>query len=216
MKTLSSNNEKIRAHELRHRVFSKELGWVKSENLLEIDNYDRNTIFFGVLDEDRSLLAFLRLILPHNSFMLEKEFALLIDSEYTLRKKRDTVEVSRLCVLPEARNKRLTNNFGIQPITMFLYKGVYHWCMRNSVRYLYLVVEHKIYRLLRAKGFPCKLIGEPVPMPDGVVAVAAIMDWNEFEWLNISKKPMMMRWFTQDQSIQAGERLQRPEVYLQP
>ena len=203
VKNLNHEDEKIQAYCLRHRVFCQELGWVESENLLEIDDYDRNAIFFGVFNENSSLLAFLRLILPDHSFMLEREFSMLVDGEYHIRKEMDTVEVSRLCVAEEARNERLVSNSGTYNISMLLYKGVYHWCIKNDIRYLYLVVEYKIYRLLRAKGFPCRLIGQIVTMPDGVLAVAAIMDWREFEALNTSRKPSMMRWFSQYQSSPA-------------
>jgi len=203
VKNLHHEDEKIQAYHLRYRVFCQELGWVESENLLEVDDYDRNAIFFGVFNENSSLFAFLRLILPDHSFMLEREFSMLVDEQYQLRKEMDTVEVSRLCVAPEARNERLINNSGTHNISMLLYKGVYHWCIKNNIRYLYLVVEYKIYRLLRAKGFPCRLIGQPVTMPDGVLAVAAIMDWREFEALNIVKRPAMIDWFSQYQSSPA-------------
>jgi len=215
VKNLIHEDEKIQAHCLRHRVFCQELGWVKSENLLEIDDYDRNAIFFGVFNENSRLLAFLRLILPDDSFMLEREFALLIDTKYLLRKEMDTAEVSRLCVAEEARNERLVSNSGIHDISMFLYKGVYHWCIKNDIRYLYLVAEYKIYRLLRAKGFPCRLIGQPVTMSDGVLAVAAIMDWREFEALNTAKKPEMMKWFSQYQSAPVPWQSPGPALCLQ-
>jgi hypothetical protein len=35
-------------------------------------------------------------------------------------------------------------------------------------------------------------------MPDGVVAVAVIMDWKEFETLNTQKRPDMLKWFITD------------------
>ncbi len=210
---LTNEKEKIQAYCLRHRVFCRELGWVESENSLEMDDYDRNAVFFGVFNEEHRLLAFLRLIPPVNSFMLEREFAMLIGAEYRLRKEMDTVEVSRLCVVAEARKERLVSNSGTYSISMFLYKGVYHWCMRNDIRYLYLVVEYKIYRLLTAKGFSCNLTGKPVTMPDGVVAVAAIMDWREFEALNSVKRPAMLKWFSQYQSVHAQSLLQQPESF---
>ncbi len=195
--------EKIQAYHLRHRIFCEELGWVpESGNALEMDEYDDNAVFLGVFNLQDKLLAFLRILLPGGPFMLEKVFSSLIGG-HKIRKESDTAEVSRLCTLPEARNDMISGNFGAHNITMLLYKGVYHWCNKNGIRYLYLVVEHKVYRLLHAKGFPCKLAGELKTMPDGIVAAAAIMDWREFEVLNAVKRSEMLKWFTQYQSTPA-------------
>jgi len=197
VKNITDSFEKIQAYYLRHRIFCQELAWVQpSADYLEIDRYDKNAVFFGVFDKfSHKLLAFLRLIIPEGVFMLEQEFSLLVEPNYIIRKKSDTVEVSRLCVAPEARDKKIIGSFGIYNISMFLYKGVYQWCIKNHVRYLYLVVEHKIYRLLRIRGFPCKMIGKPIQMDNGVVTVAAIMDWREFETLNTQKQPEIIKWF---------------------
>jgi acyl homoserine lactone synthase len=185
VKNLTTDRERTNAYYLRHEVFCQELGWVpQRENTQERDGYDHRAIFLGVYDRRGKLLAFLRLIMPQTAFMLEREFSLLVSPEHKIRKEDDTVEVSRLCVAPEARNYKFSGNFGSQRISMLLYKGVYHWCIGRNIRYLYLVVEQKIYKLLRLKGFPCKSIGQPKTMPDGVIAVAASMDWREFEILN--------------------------------
>lgn len=194
VRNMISEEEKLQAYRLRHKIFCEELKWLpQSEDLRETDEYDEHAVFFGVFNEHNKLLAFLRLILPEKAFMIEKEFSFLIGAWYKIRKESDTAEISRLCVSPEARNGTVSGNFGIHQISMLLYKGVYHWSIGNDVRYLYLVAEHKIYRLLCAKGFPCEIIGEPQTMPDGITAVAAIMDWREFELLNTVKRPDMMK-----------------------
>jgi acyl homoserine lactone synthase len=209
-KNLTTHSEKVKAQRLRHRVFCNELGWV-SENCdgLETDHYDGNSVPIGVIDEQKNLKAFLRIIQSEHTFMLEKEFSNLLDPEYQIRKHNDTAEISRLCVEPEARNERFSGNFGVHSITMVLYKSVYRFCLNNKVRFLYLVVEEKVCRLLCAKGFPCKIIGAPRVMPDGVVAVAAILDWREFEKSNLTKRPKMLSWFRQYQSSLPTTRLQR-------
>lgn len=215
IKIITDEDEEIQAYHLRHRVFCQELDWVsQSENALETDEYDDNAIFFGVFNQSK-LVAFIRLILPEKSFMMEKSFSLLVGSDHKIRKENDTVEVSRLCISPETRKDMYFGNFGVYNISMFIYKGVYHWCIRNNIRYLYLVVEYKIYRLLCAKGFPCKRIGEPKTMPDGVVAVAAIMDWRDFEIFNTERRPEMLKWFTQYQSIPFEKQLLQHEACLQ-
>jgi N-acyl-L-homoserine lactone synthetase len=79
---------------------------------------------------------------------------------------------------------------------MLLYKGLYQWCIKNDKRHLYAVTEMKIYKLLCSIGFPCKLIGDLSKMPDGIVAVAFIIDLREWETIQITKRPKMLKWFS--------------------
>jgi acyl homoserine lactone synthase len=226
VKDMITEHEKIQAFHLRHRIFCQELGWLRQTvNTMEKDDYDSKAIFFGVFDRQNNLLAFLRVIMNEAPFMLENDFVSLVMPGYNIRKEDDTIEVSRFCVAPEARNDIVSENFRACGISMLLYKGVYHWSIKHKKRYLYLVVEYKIYRLLRVRGFPCKLLGDPQKMSDGVIAVAAMIDWREFEALNLSKRPEMLKWFNslnsksvtvfnQDQSIFPEWRLRRPGAGL--
>ena len=215
IKNIINNKEKMMAHRLRHRVFSQELGWVpQTDNSLEIDVYDEKAIFLGVFDEHQNLKSFLRVVMPQSTFMMEKEFPYLLKEGYKVRKESDTIEISRLCVAPEARNEKSSGNFGVHSVSMMLYKGVYQWSLKNGIRFIYLVVEEKVYRLLCARGFPCKLVGESVVMPDGVIAVAAMLDWREFEEINIIKRPKMFAWFKQNQSSLSLTQLPQRETYL--
>lgn len=203
LKNLTTQEDKIQAFRLRHRIFNEELNWVpRSKDSLEVDGYDRNAIFFGVFNNRNELVAFLRLILPESPFMLENEFSFLVPPRHVVRKEGDTAEVSRLCIAPKVRSSANSENFAIHDIAMFLYKGVFQWSVINMIRYLYFVVDHKIYRLLRIRGFPCEMIGEPQTMPDGTVATAAIMDWSRFTLLNLVKRPEMLTWFTSPNQYQ--------------
>jgi acyl homoserine lactone synthase len=201
VRTITSQADTAKAQKLRHAVFAEELGWVQgNEEGLEIDDYDQGAFHFGVFDRNENLKAYLRIVTSENSYMLEKAFPFLVFNPAEIRKERDTVEVSRLCVAPEARTETFSGNFGVHTATMLLYKGVYHWCLKNRKQYIYLVVEQKVFRLLGAKGFPCRLVGEPKAMPDGVVAVAAILDWREFERRSSVRGRNVVNWFSQYQS----------------
>ena len=63
---------------------------------------------------------------------------------------------------------------------MLVYKGIYHWCCLNNVRYVYMVVEDIMYRMLRAKGFHGYPVGDALTMPDGCVAITAVINWKEY------------------------------------
>lgn len=214
VKNLITENEKFQAYHLRHRIFAQELGWIPpAENGLEVDDYDKNAISFGVLDSHLEVLAYMRLITAENTFMLEREFLLLIGPDHKVIKEADTAELSRCCVSPEVRRYRLSNEFGSFDIFSLLFKGIYQWCLINDIRYLYGVTDHRVYKLLQMKGLPFKLINKPQTMPDGVIAVAVIMDWRDFEILNILKRPNVLRWFTRYQSAPVQWQLQQHGFY---
>lgn len=201
------------AYRLRHEVFAKELRWVPlCDDGLEHDVYDAHAKHFGVL-RDRKMLSYLRLVSPEHRYMLEKEFRALVSPDHDIRKAPDTREVSRLCVSFDERGTKVRTSIGTIGVSMLLYRQVYQWCIPNKVRYLYLVVEYKVLRLLKMFGFPCVLVGEPTRMPDGVTAAAAIMDWREFEAKNLLARPELVDWFNQDQEFQGALPPPRPAAY---
>lgn len=196
---LISGTELHKTYQLRHEVYAEELKWVPEvPSGLEIDKYEENSVSFGVFDDEQKLLATLRLIPSTCELMLENEFSSLVSPSHEIMKSSRAAEITRLCVKKDARNTYCEYEFGKSTFSLLLYRSLYRHCIDNKVRYLYMVVEYKILRLLCLLGFPCEKIGEPVKMPDGVKAVAALLDWREFEKLNIKKKPAMLRWFIKD------------------
>ena len=214
-KNILNTDEIIQAYHLRHKIFCQKLRWrSETDNELEIDDYDIEAVFFGVFNEKNKLLAFLRIILPEKVFMLENEFIHLVRPCHKIRKGYDTVEISRLCLAPEIRKNDLSFHYKPYNLSLLLYKSVYHWCIRNNIRYTYLVVGRPFLRLLKMQGFPCKAIGEPTKMPDGFMTVAAIMDLREFEKCNALKHPGTLEWFTQYQSVPVQKQLPQPALCL--
>lgn len=215
-KNIAYADEIEQAYRLRHEVFSKELAWVPiSSDGREVDAYDVHAEHFGVF-RNHCIASYLRLVMPGYRFMLEKEFSCLVSPGHEIRKASDTCEVSRLCVSHDERGTKVDTAIGHIGVSMFLYRSVYQWCIRYGVRHLYLVVEHRVFRLLSMLGFPCSLVGEPTRMPDGVVAVAAVMDWRKFEEVNGRKRPALISWFNQSQAFQGGLPLQPLEHGSQP
>ena len=216
VKNIVDPEDMIKAYKLRHQVFCHELGWVpQSENGLEIDNYDDHGVFFGVFDMQNRLLAHMRLITAENDFMIEREFLSLVGNGHKIRKEPDTVELTRCCVTSEARTYNISSEFGSFDIFSLLFKGIYHWCLKNDIAYVYGVTDYRVYRLLHIKGLPFKLTDKPHTMPDGVVAVGVIMNWREFEDINRVKKPKRLEWFTQYQAVPVQWQPQQPAPWLQ-
>lgn len=217
VKNLSGDDEMNQAFRLRHKIFCEDLGWVpQSDNFMENDGYDWHSAHIGVFDQNHRIVAFSRLVFPGTLFMIEKEFSSLIGPCHKIRKQSDTTEASRLCVAPEARRTMAQSDFGSHGLAMLVHKGMYHWCAMHNIRYVYMVVELKVYRVLHAKGFHGQMVGEPQTMPDGCVAVAAFIDWDNFITMNASIRPRFVQWFTLNELYQTPGPKQRLESWSQP
>lgn len=193
-KNLVNDFEKKDAYRLRHQVFVEELGWVPpQEDAMEIDNYDKDCVLVGLYARSE-LIACLRILLPYQKFMIEKEFK-EIAGEHKVEKTEDTIEVTRFCVSGRVRKCQVDTRYGKFPVVMALEKAFYNWCRYNGMDTVYMVVSKNFLRLLNLLGMPCNSVAPPVKMPDGVTAVAAISSWTSFEDYNKKKRPNLLAWF---------------------
>jgi acyl homoserine lactone synthase len=195
---------------LRHKVFAESLKWVpETEDRQEIDLYDLWATTVGLVREDGAVVGVARLLPSSSQFMLEKEFGALLPSGYQIRKGPDTAEITRLAVDPEIRDRGLSSR-----MMLALLKGVYQWAVENDIRYYYLEVEHRFFRALRALGFPCEMIGEPVVLPPaGASSVAALYDMVRFDEENAIKKPQFLNWISSIETLQGEVIVGRTSSY---
>lgn len=213
VRSLESDEDRIESYRLRHRVFSETLRWVPpTPARLEIDVYDQVAIPLGVFSENGALVGFVRFLPSDHRFMLESEFADLIAPGYRVRKAPDTVEISRLAVAPDAQSSDPSRaHFSI------LLKGLYQWSVVNSVRFAYMEVEKRFFRVLRAMGFPCEPIGPFTALPPaGAESVAAILDWAAFREQNAIQRPAFLAWMSTTQSTDDELPAQRPDRASRP
>ncbi len=215
-RTIHKVEEICQAYRLRHEIFAEALQWVpRRQSKLEMDDYDIHAQHFGVFDKGE-LLCYLRLITPGKPFMIEKEFNGLISKDHLIRKHDDTCEISRLCISWHARTNKIPIGTDTYSTSIILFKNVYHWCRMNCIRYLYIVVGHKVLRMLNIMGVPCKPVGTERLMPDGIIAVAAIIDWRDIETKNAIRKPAAFQWLSEIQSDPTKLPPQPRESYLRP
>lgn len=193
IKTLTEQQDLVEAYRLRHKVFADRLQWVPASPIeLEIDPYDAWATSVGLFIDNGTLAGLFRILAPPGPFMLESEFRPCLLPGYRLRKEPDTVEITRLTVDPGIHDKGLSSR-----MMLALFKGVYQWSIFNDVRYLYMVVEKRFLRVLRAIGFPCEPISPAVTLPPaGAVSVAAMLDWDQFREESARKHPEFLRWIT--------------------
>jgi len=198
------------SYRLRHKVFAESLKWVpQTDDGQEMDLYDLWGVTVGLVRDDGAVVGMARLLPSSGQFMLEKEFSALLPSGYQIRKNSDTAEITRLAIDPEIRDKGLS--YGMM---LALLKGVYQWAVENDIRYYYLEVEHRFYRTLRALGFPCEMIGEPVVLPPaGARSVAALYDMVRFDEENAIKKPQLLDWISSIETLQGEMIVGRTSTY---
>ncbi|HEV8619442.1 MAG TPA: GNAT family N-acetyltransferase [Nitrospiraceae bacterium] len=191
VKTLSTSDELAKAYRLRHKVFAETLRWVSpSEDGQEMDIYDLWGTSIGLVRHDGQLLGLARLLPASGEFMLERDLRVLLPQGHVLRKERDTAEITRLALDPAIRDKGLSAR-----LMLSLIKGIYQWALVHDVRYFYLEVEHRFFRVLLALGIPCDPLGPPVALPPaGALSVAATMDIVKCEKVLAQKRPQLMEW----------------------
>ncbi|GAB6035577.1 hypothetical protein JCM15519_01360 [Fundidesulfovibrio butyratiphilus] len=214
-RSIENYDDIVQALRLRHAVFAEKLGWVATRpDGLEYDAYDAYSAHFGVF-KDGEIVAYLRMIMPGNTFMIEKEFIDLVSDDHEIRKELNVSEMSRLCISEAALKSMRSENFARNSLQMILHKCVYHWCSANGVRFMYLVVEKRVYRMMRICGFYSTPVGESKIMPDGVEALAALLDIRMFDELSMARNPKVYDWFTTIQQDQDEVLSQQPAAYSQ-
>lgn len=191
VKTLSTSEEVAKAYRLRHKVFAETLRWVApSEDGLEVDIYDLWGTSIGLVSHDETLLGLARILPASGEFMLERDLRVLLPPGHVLRKEQDTAEITRLALDPAIRDKSLSAR-----LLLTLIKGIYQWALVHDVRYFYLEVEHRFFRVLHGLGIPCDPLGLPVALPPaGALSVAATMDIMQCEKVLAQRKPRVMEW----------------------
>ncbi|THJ22526.1 MAG: GNAT family N-acetyltransferase [Nitrospira sp. CG24E] len=198
------------SYRLRHKVFAESLKWVpETEDRQEVDLYDLWGTTVGLVSHDGTVVGAARLLPSSGQFMLENEFGALLPAGYRIRKHSDTAEITRLAIDPEIRDRGLSSK-----MMLALLKGVYQWAVANDIRYYYLEVEHRFFRTLRALGFPCEMIGEPVVLPPaGASSVAALYDMVRFDEQNTTKKPQLLDWISSIETLDGEMIVGRTSAY---
>ena len=192
-------------------MFAESLKWVpETEDRQEMDLYDLwgTTVGSGHEMMEQWLGWLDSFPLPGNSCS-KMSSAALLPADYRIRKTSDTAEITRLAVDPEIQDKGLSSK-----MMLALLKGIYQWAVENDIRYYYLEVEHRFFRTLRALGFPCEMIGEPVVLPPaGACSVAALYDMVRFDEENAIKKPQLLNWISSIETLQGEMIAGRTSMY---
>ncbi len=193
VRTLETEEDLTQAYRLRHRVFAERLKWVPERaDRLEADVYDTWSTSIGVFAGDTRLLGLVRMTHGPVPFMLESEFSACLVGNHCVRKETDTAEITRLAVDPAIADRGLSAR-----LMKMIFKGMYQWCLLHNVRYTYMVVEHRLLRVVQRMGWPCRAIGEPVALPPAeVFSIGGLLDLDEFRSQASTCRPAMLDWLT--------------------
>ncbi|MBS0150098.1 MAG: GNAT family N-acetyltransferase [Nitrospira sp.] len=193
VKTLQGEAEFTQAYRLRHKVFAEALRWVPpTDDGQEMDMYDLWGTSIGLLDSSGTLHGMARLLPATGLFMLEQDLRMLLPSSHILRKERDTAEITRLAINPDIKDKGLSAR-----LLLTLVKGIYHWALAHDVRFLYMEVDYRFFRVLNAMAIACDPLGPPVALPPaGALSIAAVMDIVRCEKVLGRKRPRVMEWMS--------------------
>lgn len=187
------NEQLLAAHKLRAEVFCRELRWVGSDDTqMEFDEFDLGAHHLGVIDESESVVGTLRFLLPTQEWLMERYFSKLLPPNFRFLKQEDTVEVSRMAVNSAMRGLKVTRGRGVADM---LYKGIFRYCMEQRKTKAYIVISRAVLKHLRVHRMPVRTIGPEVKMPDGVKAVAAVLDWKKLIESTNSGDKKLLSWF---------------------
>lgn len=179
-------------YRLRARVFCNELGWVGSpHDEHETDVFDDSAIQVALF-KGNDVIACLRIHPNTTDWMACTVFRDLPQIPSQPIKTVDACEVSRLALAPEFRRQKLPD--GSEPIEA-LYRGLFAFCTLNQIRYVYMITSLPVLRALRHRGLPCEEISKRKTMEDGVIALAARLDWVQFFEVNRSRNPNRLNRF---------------------
>ncbi|MEK9140229.1 MAG: acyl-homoserine-lactone synthase [Nitrospirota bacterium] len=209
VKTIETKEEMTQAYHLRHRVFAERLKWVPERtDRLEADVYDTWSTSIGVFGDENKLLGLVRMTHAPVPFMLESEFSACLVGSHQVRKETDTAEITRLAVDPTIADRGLSAR-----LMKVIFKGMYQWCLLHDVRYTYMVVEHRLLRVVQRMGWPCHAIGEPVALPPAeVLSIGGLLDLDEFRLQASACRPSMLEWLTTTTPALGQAQLESPMV----
>jgi N-acyl-L-homoserine lactone synthetase len=210
VKTLTTHEEAEEALRLRHDVFREELRWVPpSADGLDRDEYDSYAQGIGIFNATGELVGHVRLILAPETFMIEKDFSMLLPDDGSFRKSPGMAESTRICIRKDERSDRHMS----MTLAHLLYKAMYHWSRLNDIKTLITIVEKRYYLLLKRSRFPFNTVGDFQLLGEGVMSGIISMDWRRVDAELRVERPDFYGWLVNLPAL-VPEQLQRLGLYL--
>ncbi len=193
------------AYRLRQAVFARELSWVAGgRNGRERDRCDATARHFAVYARTSSirqrapLVAYARVLVAGDSFMLQREFAALLTGYPFAPDHRRAFEVSRFVVHPDYRG-----HLGLdrRSAVEHLGRAIAGWaCAAGRTEWL-SVCELRHVRALRLRGLPFTRFGRVVEYQPGVPVCATRLDLAQATTRLRERRPVDYTWYAEEASL---------------
>lgn len=180
------------SYRLRASVFCHELKWVgNNDTEFEVDEFDKKSSHIGIIDSREDVVGTLRLTSHENYWFMEKYFTNLLPGNFQKMKLPSSIEATRLAVDNGLRAQPIKDQKGIVDL---LYKGAFCYCQTHEISHIYIIASISILKFMRLHRMPVRAIGEITTMPDGIEAVAAVIDWGALFHSNNLKDKKFLEW----------------------
>jgi N-acyl-L-homoserine lactone synthetase len=192
------------AWRLRDAVFARELGWVPpGAGGRERDRCDQVARHFGAFARPRAaedaaprLVGYARVLLPEQGFMLQREFAAILDGRPLHVDARRAFEVSRFVVHPRHRGVLDARRHGVGE---HLARAIALWALTSGRTEWLCVCEVRHVRALRLRGLPFTHFGTTVEYQPGVPVCAALLDLPRAAARLRARRPADYAWYTEEE-----------------
>lgn len=204
--------------ELRYQVYCEECDFLPAKdypNRRETDEHDANSAHFAALNQMEQLVGYVRLVFPDalQVFPFQTHCVSILDN-VILPPPAQSAEISRLMV-----HKNYRRRLGERPpagmvsgeaepaqtqaqahekrnpsplILLSLYREMYHYSVKNNIRYWYAAMERSLARILTRMNFGFQQIG---PFTDYYGPVAPyVADLRVLEYQLSQRDPKLLAW----------------------
>lgn len=196
------------AQRLRAEVFVRELGWTPGcacgREHDRCDTVATHVVALASASPHGSerddhgarwrVAGYARILLPAQTFMLEREFAALLPDGPVALEPTHSFEISRFVVHPDLRGA--IDDEG-RSAAEHLQRGIARWALEHQREQLYSVCETRHVRALRLRALPVQRFGRVVEYSPGVRTCAIHLDLCAARQTLLSRRPRDARWYTQ-------------------
>lgn len=204
--------------ELRYQVYCEECGFLSANDYpdrRETDEYDAGSAHFAAMNKADQLVGYVRLVFPDalQAFPFQSHCVSVLDN-VILPPAEQSAEISRLMVhktyrrrdgerppagmvppdhQPRPEPAHIQEKRTPSPqILLSLYREMYHYSVKNNIRYWYAAMERSLARLLTRMNFGFQQIG---PFTDYYGPVAPyVADLRILEYQVSQRDPALFAW----------------------
>ncbi|WP_420592100.1 GNAT family N-acyltransferase [Bacterioplanoides sp.] len=182
---ISSGKDRYKSLVLRRSIYVDEYAWAKGQNAIEIDEFDTFSTHFSIKDRAGDTVATIRSTDHDFDWMATNCYENAFSTQAEAIKNPGIVEVSRLCIKSDYRNKFIDQN--ISALDLLLSGVLAHHYKENKKGFV-IITHSSMFALLKRRGMEIKKLSNTKTMDDGCKITIMYIDieksWRNFFPLN--------------------------------